>query len=793
MLDELTMQDTDKGKGESLGIFYDPSCASSCKSSFESFYKIQRSSREVIVSDKKIASPSRAILEYCRLLCKKARKAVVATCLAILFVILLCMLPQGSAWWGLSTASAEPVLGQVTDGTTDLSNWNGEQQPTLELNGEWEFYWEALLEPKDFQSPSLPQPALASVPQPWTAYKLGTGHLPNEGYATYRLRFLAPEQLVREHQMLGIYPKSIASAYRLWVNGELKGGNGIVGTSHATMQPASYPKTFYFEPVEGWNEIVIQVSNFSQRNAGIWQEMEIGMAEGISWLRVYRVAAQMFIVGIFCVMSLYYLLVYLNRRQEFSALLFSLLCIAVGVRTVVLGETTAPYLLPSLPWEWAVKAEYISISMTGLIVVLFIHREYPAESHARAPQVTAIVMLGCTLLFLLLPARVYTYWLVIYIWGALFPILLYTTYVYARSVFSRRKGSFMNAMGFLIFMIFALNDMLFYSGLLATDDLLSMGLLAFLLTQALNLSYRFSSALQAKEELSAQLLETNHSLERTVEERTQSLLQSNSHLQEANRKMADIEQFRVRLLANISHELSTPITSIKGFAKALRDGIITQDAPKYANRIYERSILLEQMILDLIELTKLETNQSKFHMREVELFPFMKDLFDKYEYEIADRGIRYEQVLPPPGSYSSCFARLDPVRIEQVLSNLISNALRFTAPPGAISLHIHVEESQGANKEGAVLMAVIRVQDTGIGIDPSMHEHIFERFGQVKGPGAAMDSQHTGSGLGLAICKEIIHHHEGDIRVESKPGAGSGFYFRLPVWIKEEGPRHECD
>lgn len=787
MLNERTVQETDTG--ESLGIYRELSIEPSIEPSNE----VQGASKVALISDMKIVSASWAILKYCRFVCGKVSKVAVATCLAISFVILLCMLPQASSSWGIPTASADSVLGQVTTGTADLSSWNGEQQPTLELNGEWEFYWEALLEPKDFQSPILPQPALESVPQPWTAYKQGDGYLPNEGYATYRLRFLAPEQLVREHQMLGIYPKSIASAYRLWVNGDLKGGNGTVGTSHATMQPASYPKTFYFEPVEGWNEIVIQVSNFSQRNAGIWQEMEIGMAEGISWLRVYRVATQMFTVGIFCVMSLYYLLVYLNQRQDFSALLFSLLCIAVGVRTVVLGETTALYLLPSLPWEWAVKAEYISISMTGLILVLFIHREYPAESHARAPQLTAIVMLGCTLLFLLLPARVYTYWLVVYIWCVLFPILLYTTYVYARSVFSRRKGSFMNAMGFLIFMIFALNDMLFYSGLLPTDDLLSMGLLAFLLTQALNLSYRFSSALQAKEELSAQLLETNRSLERTVEERTQSLLQSNSHLQEANRKMADIEQFRVRLLANISHELSTPITSIKGFAKALRDGIITQDAPKYANRIYERSILLEQMILDLIELTKLETNQSKLHMQEVELLPFMKDLFNKYEYEIADRGIQYEQELPPFDSYSSCFARLDPVRIEQVLSNVISNALRFTTPPGAISLHVRMEVSRQTDEEAALLMAVIRVQDTGIGIDPSMHEHIFERFGQVKGPGAAIDSRHTGSGLGLAICKEIIHHHGGDIWVDSKPGAGSGFYFSLPVWIKKEEPINECD
>src|SRR5690606_31645210 len=147
-----------------------------------------------------------------------------------------------------------------------------------------------------------------------------------------------------------------------------------------------YPKTIYFEPQAGWNEIIIQVSNFSQRNAGIWQSIEFGTAEAISWIRIARVAAQVFIVGIFFVMGLDYLFVYFNRRQELSALLFALLCLSVGVRTIVLGESTALFLLPDLPWEWAVKIEYLSISMTALMLLLFVHHEYPRESFRLAPR-----------------------------------------------------------------------------------------------------------------------------------------------------------------------------------------------------------------------------------------------------------------------------------------------------------------------------------------------------------------------------------------------------------------------
>ncbi|NMO95554.1 sensor histidine kinase [Paenibacillus lemnae] len=658
-------------------------------------------------------------------------------------------------------------------GKLDASGWNAEVNSSLMLDGEWELYWGKMLKPEDFRSLAMPSPVIVDIPQPWTGYSIDGRPLPNEGFATYRLRILLPESLTRTRESIGLYPKSIASAYQLWVNGDLKGGNGLVGTDASSTTPRSYPKTIYFEPREGWNEIIIQVSNYSQRNAGIWQGVELGTADGIAWMRVSRVSAQVFIVGIFFVMALYYFFVYVNRRQEISAFLFGLLCFSVGIRTIVLGESTALFLLPGLPWEWGVKAEYISIAMTALCLILFVSREYPRESISWVPKAAGLVLGSFIIFFLITPARVYTYYLTPYIWGVLFPVLMYTMYIYILSAIRRRKGSMTTAIGFLFFTIFALNDMMFYTGLLPTNDLLSIGLLAFLLTQALNLSARFSRAIAEKEQLSEQLRENNRSLERTVAERTHSLQKSNARLQEANKKMEEFEHFRIRLLSNISHELSTPITSIKGFAKALRDGIITADAPKYANRIYERSLLLERMIHDLVELTKLETNQVRFHMQEVEVVPFLQELFLKYEWEIESKGIHCQIQLPEDVIGAGSFIKVDSIRIEQVLSNLISNAVRYTPEDGVIVLKLQIVRlSDGGSR------AVVGVRDTGVGIDRDMHQHIFERFGQAKQQTAV---HHNGSGLGLAICKEIIHYHHGEIRVVSEPGEGSEFSFELPI------------
>lgn len=121
--------------------------------------------------------------------------------------------------------------------------------------------------------------------------------------------------------------------------------------------------------------------------------------------------------------------------------------------------------------------------------------------------------------------------------------------------------------------------------------------------------------------------------------------------------------------------------------------------------------------------------------------------------------------------------RLDPIRLEQVLSNLISNALRFTSPTGIIQVQLRLTEAP-STETGWV--ACVCVKDTGIGILPEWQERIFERFEQAS-PTSVQD-EHKGSGLGLAICKEIMHYHQGNIGVSSKPGSGSEFCCRLPAW-----------
>ncbi|MFC3791591.1 sensor histidine kinase [Paenibacillus sp. GCM10012307] len=165
----------------------------------------------------------------------------------------------------------------------------------------------------------------------------------------------------------------------------------------------------------------------------------------------------------------------------------------------------------------------------------------------------------------------------------------------------------------------------------------------------------------------------------------------NEQLEQANEKMKQSESFRIKLLANISHELGTPMTAIKGYAKALKDGIITANAPKYAERIYERSALLQRLIEDLLELTKLETRQIEFQIKDVLIIPYIEQFYLKYEWEANAKQIQFLLDLPVMSDETELvIAHIDPLRMEQVLANLLSNALKFTPANGVIRIALDI-------------------------------------------------------------------------------------------------------
>ncbi|MBW5449418.1 response regulator [Cohnella sp. CFH 77786] len=269
-------------------------------------------------------------------------------------------------------------------------------------------------------------------------------------------------------------------------------------------------------------------------------------------------------------------------------------------------------------------------------------------------------------------------------------------------------------------------------------------------------------------------------LEHQVRERTTELAETNTALEQINRELEQayrelsaMEQSRRRLFGNISHELGTPLTSIQGYVKGILDGIERFQDRKYLQRIYDKTIYLHRIIRDLFELSKLEARQIRFEFQQMELLPFVENLRQKYASDVELHELRFECTLPDPKATETAMVRIDPLRIEQVVNNFITNAIKFTGPGGTIRLSVELDASSAPYDR-----VRIGIHDTGSGIDDEDLPHVFDRFYRGQ---ASRKSRAEGAGLGLSICQEIIRYHDGEIGVASRLGEGSTFYFTLPV------------
>ncbi|WP_261301546.1 sensor histidine kinase [Paenibacillus andongensis] len=668
---------------------------------------------------------------------------------------------------------------EAVKGILDLSKWNWEYSGLAKLDGEWELVWSKFLTPDEFGRSSYnSSPTYAQVPKEWKGLRIDGGQLSNQGYATYRLRIRTDSADIGKD--MGLYVPSVATAYKLWIDGRLAAVNGVVGTSKEEMVPANFPKPVFFHLQRSQTELVIQVSNFVQRKGGLWEAFRLGNSQEVIYEREKEMTSQLLIVGSLFTMGLYHMGLFLARRKDKSPLVFGFFSFAIGIRTMVTGQTLVAYLFPHISWEIQVHMEYLSASLSMIMFALFVYYRYPAEMHKGLRNLFVGVLLAYSLFVLVTHASVYTYTM-LHFQLVILALIGYALYVFVRAFMRKREGARLNMAAVVVFLVFALNDVLFDNRIIANGHLVQVGMLFYVFMESVNLSHQFSKSFARVETLSAQLQEWNDMLEEKVQERTEALEQSNESMQRVNKELVKMETSRRHMLSNISHELGTPLTLIQGYVKAVLDRIDEDNHDRYLRLTYEKTLILDRIIGDLFELSKLETGKIRFDCQAVAPAAYIRSLYNKYELSIKQEGFIFEFIdRSASAAHRGAPVWIDVVRIEQVVTNLLFNARKFTPPSGFIYL---IVEQSGSQEKGD-LGVRITVQDSGRGIDEEDLPFVFDRF--YRGKESSKNSS-TGSGLGLAICKEIIAHHGGTIEVESKAGSGSAFTFTLPVMNDMEG------
>ncbi|RMG71319.1 MAG: PAS domain S-box protein [Nitrospirae bacterium] len=229
----------------------------------------------------------------------------------------------------------------------------------------------------------------------------------------------------------------------------------------------------------------------------------------------------------------------------------------------------------------------------------------------------------------------------------------------------------------------------------------------------------------------------------------------------------EVERLKRDFIANVSHELKTPITNIKGYVETLIEELSPEcrDSLEFLRVIHKNTQRMERLVLDLIQLSSIESGAIRIEKREIGLKDFLKEVTEEFRKAAEQKGLAMSMSLEDEQEV----IRADPLRLKQILSNLIDNAIKFTEKGSVVV---------GAFREDSLL--ILFVQDTGIGIPKKYIPRLGERFFRVD---PSRSRELGGTGLGLAIVKHLVNAHGWRMEIESREASGT----RVSIIVSEDG------
>lgn len=428
-----------------------------------------------------------------------------------------------------------PAVAQtVSQGLADLRTWDFRKP--VRLSGEYEFYWEQLLLPRELLlNPNL-QPDYMGVPDTWGGKTISVGELPETGFATYRVNVLLPSI-----EAYALKIPDIGTTYELFVDGKSLAKVGVPGSSMESTTPRYYPTTVSFVPETRRVEIVVHVANFHYRMGGIWLPIVLGTPQQIEDITENQRALDLLLFGAIVIIGLYNLALFGLRREDPSSLYLGLLCLLLSTRLLAVGDR---YLtrISDLPFEWFVRIEYLSWLLAISAFAGFMRAVIPNEfNRFVAYAMHGIVGVG-SLIILLTGLEFFTYLVPVF---QVFTVacLIAGSISFGLAIARRREGALLLTLAYAVLFYSVINDILLNAGIIDTFLMLDIGLLVFIFFQSMLISYRFTNSFKLVENQRASLEAINLRL-RTQEKLRQQLEDESEQMQRrmsASEKMETIE------------------------------------------------------------------------------------------------------------------------------------------------------------------------------------------------------------------------------------------------------------
>ncbi|ATW25034.1 ATP-binding protein [Candidatus Formimonas warabiya] len=616
-------------------------------------------------------------------------------------------------------------------GILDLSAWKPTQNGLINLSGEWEFYWQKLLSYHNLHHSNLKPDLLAEVPEVWNGYQINGKSCPGFGYATYRLKI----QNAQEGQALAIRMPTVSAAYNLYINDRLIASNGRVAADKQGYLPEYRPMLAEFIPPSQNFEIILQVANFSYARGGVWNPIFLGSAENVGKYDKTIGYKDMFLVGAFLIMAIFYLCIFFMRKEGMSSLYFTLLCLIAISMTIIYGDYVINRILPWAGYHVIVAIDYVVTTWAPIALVFLMGELFPEQTAPKLKKLFAIYAAFILLIVLVFPIHIYTI--------LLYPLQFiglamaaYAVVCVAMAYAKNKRDSALILAGALIVTLGGIHDVLYHDNIISSyfGELSSFGFLIFLFLNAFILARRFSEAFKDAQMLSEKLMK--------------------------------LDKLKDEFLANTSHELRTPLNAMINIAEVVSrgtEGAVNQNQKAALALITSSGKRLSNLIDDILDYAKLKNLDLQMNFQTVNLKRVAESVINVLGRLNGTESV--QMLLDIPKDLPHIYA--DENRLLQILYNLIGNALKFTEAG-----YIRVSAAKAGDR------VEVCVADTGTGIPEDKLDIIFESFQQLE---ASLTRSSGGTGLGLSITKYLVEAHSGKVRVESKMGEGSKFYFSMPV------------
>ncbi|TAL30727.1 MAG: response regulator [Spirochaetes bacterium] len=661
-------------------------------------------------------------------------------------LLILCFLAalSGSACNPGSSKTGKPM---AVKGTIDLRGWNCERDGSINLDGEWEFYWDRVLEPSDFLNAAYQEGRrYINVPGLWKNQSINGAMLPGEGQCTYRMRMLyGPGEKAKTLTIHRIY-----AAYRLWINGVLADQRGMADGVLKDRKDYVYVHNkgnSTFTPLDGINEIIIQVTNSEFASGGIDRSVQLDDGEISSRRSFLNYTIDMIIVGLLLFSAIHNLIFYFFRKADAASLYMGLAGLVLAINTY---NIHSPILSGGLSYPAnPFLINFITVIFMPVLFFMTFKSLFPDDFSTRVVWIMQAIAAACLLPQFLFGFRIVERIIVFY-FAVTLVLIMYGLYGSIKTIMEQRDDAVLFSIGFCSVYFTGINNVLYFLRVINTGNLLHYGMAVFCLSTTMVISRRFARALRNVETMSGELEAKNISLE-------------------------TLDRLKDQFLANTSHELRTPLHGMIGLSESMLAGAAGDLPPKARENlslIASSGQSLSNMVNDILDMARIQDGGLSLNLRPIDL-GVLCEMVVKLSLPLVG-GKNLKLLNSVADDLPRALADED--RVRQVLNNLVGNAIKFTNT-GTVEISARVVYGEDGDPGGSSFIEV-SVSDTGIGVPDDYKEMIFEPYRQVDGSDTR---SYSGTGLGLAIAKQIIELHGGRITVAPAEKGGSVFSFTLPA------------